>query len=173
MGKTKIISLILISIFLVGCTKNVEEDLPKEPPMKISNEIGNPPNIFIVFDDHGTPVTLDKYCWNEEENDKTCSIEPTPPEELLRGETHLSVAQGAELSFSFPAPYPSSSATEPLQPDKIELIQTKKDETSTFEVKNDEFKAPNEKGVYYYSTILTFYEDIKGEAIYAFSLSVR
>lgn len=173
MRKTKIILLILIGIFLVGCSKNVEEDLPKEPIEETSIEIGNPPNVYIVFDDHGTPVTLDKYCWDEEENDKTCSIEPTPPEELLRGQTHLSVAQGAELSFSLPAPYPSSSATELLQPDKIELIQTKKDEKSTIEVTNKEFTAPNEKGVYYYSAILTFDGDIKGEAIYAFSLSVR
>ena len=103
-GRRKYYTLILlIGIFLVGCSENVEEDLPKEPPEETSKEVGNPPNIrLIVFSDHGTPGTLDKYCWEEEEDDKTCSIEPTPPEERLRGETHLIVAQGAELFLFFP-----------------------------------------------------------------------
>ena len=61
----------------------------------------------------------------EEEDDKTCSIEPTPPEELLKRETHLSVAQEAEVSFSF-----TVSDAEPLyltNPEKVELIQIGKD----------------------------------------------
>jgi len=53
------------------------------------------------------------------------------------------------------------------------LIQIGKDSESTFEVINKQFTAPNEKGIYYYSAILTFDGDLKGEAIYAFSLSVR
>ena len=114
----------------------------------------------------------DKYCWEVE--GKTCELEATPPKERLQlqGEQPMRLDQGEKITFSLSASNPNS-LTELLQPDKIELIQTKKDEISTFEVTNREFTAPNEKGIYYYSAIFTFDGDIKGEAIYAFSLSVR
>ena len=126
---------------------------------------------YVCSGDQTVSGTMDKYCWEVE--GKTCALEATPPEELLQGMTPISVDQGEKISFSLPHHIRLNSVTELLQPHKIELIQTKKDETSTFEVTNKEFTAPNEKGVYYYSAILTFDGDIKGEAIYAFSLSVR
>ena len=81
------------------------------------------------------------------------------------------MAQESKVSFSF-----TVSGADRLyltNPEKIELIQIGKDEESTFEVTNKQFTAPKEKGVYYYSAILTWDGDLKGEAIYAFSLSVR
>jgi len=168
--KIKIILAILIGILLVGCTKNIEEDLPKEPLEETSKEIGNPPEVALISGTLGIPLTLDKYCWEEE--GKTCALEATPPKELLQEKHPIRLDQGEKVTFSLSASNPNS-LTEFLQPDKIELIQTKKDEISTFEVTNKEFTAPNEKGIYYYSAILTFDGDIKGKAIYAFSLSVR
>jgi hypothetical protein len=169
--KMKIILLILTGIILIGCSKTVEENLPKEPPKVISNGIENPPIFRIVSGDHGTPGTLDKYCWEEEE--KTCALEATPPKERLKGIHPIRLDQEEKITFSLSTSELNSATEQLIQPDKIELIQTKNDEESTFEVKNKEFTAPNEKGIYYYSAILTFDGDIKGEAIYAFSLSVR
>lgn len=162
--------MILIGIFLVGCAKNVEEDLPKEPLEETSKEIGNPPNVNLYSGDQTVAGTEDIYCWEAE--GKTCTLEATPPEERLQGIHPMRVDQGEKITFSLSASN-LNSLTEILLPNKIELIQTKKDETSTFEVTNREFTAPNEKGIYYYSAIFTFDGDIKGEAIYAFSLSVR
>ena len=160
----------ILGIFLIGCSKNVEEDLPKKPIEETSIEVGNPPEVIIGSVELGTQATLDKYCW--EEKRKTCALEATPSKEILQGRRRIRLNQGEKVIFSLAASKPPS-LTELLQPNKIELIQTKNDEEYTFEVKNKEFTAPNEKGIYYYSAILTFDGDIKGEAIYAFSLSVR
>ena len=170
MRKSKILISILIGIFLVGCTEN--EVVKEEPVVDPPQEIGKPFD-FYVLDENSTgyDAILDTFCWEEEEVDKTCSLEPTPPNELLKRETHISLTRESKVSFSFPAS--DSDRIYLTNPEKIELIQIGKDGESTFEVIDKQFTAPKEKGVYYYSAILTWDGDLKGEAIYAFSLSVR
>lgn len=169
MGKTKILFIILIGIFLVGCSKN--DVIEEEPLVDSSQEIGQPFDISVHDGDQTNNLKLDSFCWAEEEEDKTCSIEPRPPHELLQGATHLSVEKGANISLSLRTSDPSWLYL--LSPEKIDLVQIHKGEKSTFEVTSKQFFAPKEKGVYYYSAILTWDGDQKGEAIYAFSLSVR
>ena len=83
------------------------------------------------------------------------------------------MGQGADVEVSFSFTVSSADLLYLTSPDKVELIQIGKDGESTFEVINQQFTAPKEKGVYYYSAILTWDGDLKGKAIYAFSLSVR
>ncbi len=159
----------LIGIFLVGCS--VKEEVKEESLVDTPQEIGKPFDFGVHNENSAYGGIIDTYCWDQEEDDKTCSIEPTPPQELLKGETHMSVAQEAEVSFSFIAS--DKDRLYLTSPEEFVLIQTGKDEESTFEVINQKFTAPKGKGVYYYSAILTWDGDLKGKAIYAFSLSIR
>ena len=97
MGNLKIILAIILGIFLVGCSKSVEEDLPKEPIEETSIEFGNPPEFAIVSGNHGTSGTLDKYCW--EVNGKTCALEATPPNERLQGIHPIRLNQEEKVNF--------------------------------------------------------------------------
>ncbi len=74
---------ILICIFLAGCSE--KEEVKEEPLVKPTQEIGKPFD-FYVLDENSTgyDAILDMFCWEEEEVDKTCSLEPTPPNELLK-----------------------------------------------------------------------------------------
>ena len=157
MRKSKILIGILICIFLVVCSE--KEEVKEEPFVEPTQEIGKPFDFYVLDENSsGHNAILDMFCWEEEEDGKTCSLEPTPPNELLKTETHFSLAKESKVTFSFAASDADSLYL--TNPEKIELIQIGKDGESTFEVIDKQFTAPKEKGVYYYSAILTWDGDV-------------
>ena len=169
MKKVKIILIILIGIFLVGCSENdiIEEVIPEEP----TEELLSSPDVSLHVGDLTINGTLDRYCW--EEGGTTCSLEPTSPKERLKEERPLRVNPEVKVNIIIGTSDPLLFPIELLTPDNIELIQTNKDEKTTIEVENKQFTAPKEEGDYYYSAIFTWDGDQKGQAIYAFSLWVK
>ena len=85
----------------------------------------------------------------------------------------MSVTPAEEIRFS--------QATDPGMPNElvglhdtqIELIQVYKGENSQVEHNGKSFNAPEEPGRYYYSAIVKYTGDIKGEASFAFALIVK
>jgi len=73
LGKLKIILLMNLGVFLLGCSKSVEEDLPKKPIEETSIEVGNPPTVQLISGGQAIARTVDKYCW--EQKRKTCALD--------------------------------------------------------------------------------------------------
>ncbi|MFD2043267.1 hypothetical protein ACFSTA_02590 [Ornithinibacillus salinisoli] len=172
MKKRGIILSVLLAFILVGCFSEdtTKEESPSEPP-KNSNDNLKPPD-FQAHTEGGASGILDKYCWEDDE--KTCSLEPNPPDEVLLDHqlSPMKVQPGEEISFSISATkLPQNDDI--LKPTQIELIQQKSQEQTEVNVNDLKMTAPFEKGRYYYTAFVRWDNSLRGEATYAFEILVQ
>lgn len=166
-----LIAAILIGLLLGGCSE--EKPVVEEPQLSEENRqaLGKPPEFSVSISGNEFPAVWDKYCWEDDE--KTCSLQPHPPEEVIKvynSTSNPKAKLGEEISFHLNTP-PESPLFK--QPYSIEIIQFYENEEINVEIIDKKMLAPIEKGKSYYSAILRWDGDLKGEAIYAFSLMVR
>lgn len=167
--------LAFISLLLVACSPNDkgEAKLPGDTEQTPSSDLGRPPDIRVGSKTDVTATVRDKYCW--ENTEKDCSLQPHNPEELVSGNSAMVVHPGDEISIGMVVS-DSTTPRELWSIDELEIIQHFKGEESKVDAINTNdhsFQAPQEAGRYYFSAILRWNGDIKGEAIYAFSFFVK
>lgn len=150
--------------------------LPGEPtePIEASKGITIRPEISIVINENETnlPATVrsirDKFCWESEE--KQCSLEPTPSKALLEHEQSTRVRPEEDLTFRFSRPMEDFDFP---KPDSFKVYVDEDGEMKEAEVVDNQIKAPLNEGRYYMSVKAIWSSEVKGEAIYAFSLLVK
>lgn len=158
MNKWLVILIPLIGLNLIGCSNN---DLNN----KLSGE--KPPKTLIEIENETYETELGSYCWGEFQKD--ICVDKDGPVELLKGKVPIKVKPGEKISFLM--------NYEP-QPNKINVIQIKEKKESNVVVKDNQIKAPVEKGVYYYSYGVWWMNEKElnvshGDALYAFVLEVK
>ena len=176
-----LVYVLLIGALLVGCVDDEKDEeevvqLPREStePIAASKGITIRPEISIVINENETslPATVrsirDKFCWESEE--KQCSLEPTPSRELLEHEQSTRVRPEEDLTFRFSRPKEDFDFP---KPDSFKIYVDEDEEMKEAEVVDNQIKAPLNEGRYYMSVKAIWSSEVKGEAIYAFSLLVK
>ncbi|MDW0114943.1 hypothetical protein QT711_17320 [Sporosarcina saromensis] len=176
--------LLMVSLFLLlfGCSPNDEGEakLPGDTEQTLSETLERP-EIFVGIKDPEeeggvTYAIRDKSCW-EEEGMECNNLQPHDPEELVKGYPTMIVHQEDEISISkLNSDFNTPDAIWDI--DELEIIQHFKGEETTVETVDENngrhtFKAPQEPGRYFFSAILRWNGEIKGEAIFAFSFFVK
>lgn len=172
------LSVIFMSLLLVACSPNDKGEAkpPSNPGQTLSEELGRPEiRVGIEGKEEVTRAVRDKSCWEEE--GKECNLQPHDPEELVKGNPTIIVHQEDKISIN----KINSDINTPdaiWNIDELEIIQHFKGEETKVETIDTEngyhtFKAPQEPGRYYFSAILRWNGEIKGEAIFAFSFVVK
>lgn len=157
--------LLFTALFLFGCAED-EKELPKEA--EVDTTISLKPVIDVSFQNAGASAYFDKYCW--EDDDKQCSLEPTLPSEFLEREKVNHVKPGEALSFRFSIPLDDLDFP---QPNSFVAYIQEGDEMKPIEVNEDTVLAPQTPGKHYMSVKAIWDGDVKGEAIYAFSVYIK
>lgn len=123
----------------------------------------NPPKVMINNVDETYETKLGTYCW------KSGCVDTVGPVELLDGKEPIKVKPGAVLTLKMDYnPKPNS----------IHLRQFTENEETEIALDGNQFTAPNEKGIYYYSYGVWWMDEkrenvSKGDASYYFSLEVE
>ncbi|MDN4606233.1 hypothetical protein [Sporosarcina highlanderae] len=168
--------ILFLFLLLTACSqtdKNHENPTGGEPIQKTKQDFGKPV-LHIGVDAGVTMAIIDKYCWEVE--GKTCSIVPDKPHDLLLGKFSLTVPKGQEISFRIGARSFEELVLNDME--SVTMTQFFKSEESEVEVPEDEdgsrsFIAPNEPGRYFYSGLIRWDSEVKGEASFAFSIVVK
>ncbi|MUK89363.1 hypothetical protein GMD78_13425 [Ornithinibacillus sp. L9] len=167
------ILMFLLAILLVGCFSedSAKEESPSKPP-ETQNKNLTPPHFQPHTGVDSAAGILDKYCWENDE--KNCSIEPNPPDEVLldRQLSPMKVVPEEEISLSVStSDIPQNNDI--FNPTQIELIEHKTQEKTEVSLTDMTMTAPSEKGRYYYTAILRWDNSLQGEAAYAFEILVQ
>ncbi|WP_252501706.1 hypothetical protein [Sporosarcina sp. Marseille-Q4943] len=168
--------MLLISTLLVGCVDDEKDEEEVAAPLsqttKVENEeetvITLKPNIQVTYDRDGIQAFYDKHCWETAE--KKCSLEPTPAQEILEHARANQVKPGAEINFRLSA---ADEWADFPQPDAYEVLIHRDGETTAADLENKVLKVPMAEGRYFMSVKAIWSGDVKGEAVYAFLLSVK
>lgn len=171
-----------LSLLLFGCSPNDigEAKLPGDTEQTLSETLERP-EIFVGIngakEEGGVTYAIrDKSCW-EEEGKECNNLQPHDPEELVKGYPTMIVQQEDELVITkLNSSFNTPDAIWDI--DELEIIQHFKGEETTVQTVDENngshtFKAPQEPGRYYFSAILRWNGEIKGEAIFAFSFLVK
>lgn len=156
MNRWLVVLVILIGCNLMGCSNNNNEMTGEKPP-KVLLEIGN----------KKYETKLGTYCWKEA--GKGICVDTAGPVKLLEGKDPIKVKPGETISFLMDyEPKPTEFTVE-------QFINNKQSEV---EIKDNQVKAPMQKGVYYYSYGVWWKDEkdsnvSKGDAFYAFVIEVN
>lgn len=127
-----------------------------------------PPEAKIEVENNTYETTLGTYCW--EGNNRGICVDTAGPQEVLKDEEPIKVNPSATVTFVMDY--------QP-QPDEIYVTQISDDhEEMEINVEGNQFAAPMEKGVYYYSYGVWWRADgeentTKGDAFYYFVIEVK
>lgn len=171
--KGSVLLLTVLFMILTACSKEKEEPKPPDKEIEeVGGHTGELPDFRVFTTNESAMVVLVNNCWEKVE--ETCHLEHQPPQEHLRGIKKLFVEPGQKVNLTLSTSNPSLPK-ELWSMDFVEtdLVQFYEDEESNVETDIRSFLAPQEPGKYYYSIILKWTGDIKGEANYAFSLVVK
>jgi hypothetical protein len=175
--KWMMLYVLLIGLLLVGCVDDEKDEVVDPPPQptEVENEaetaITLKPDIQVNYGKSKSALWrfYDRHCW--ETADKKCSLKPTPAQEILKHARANQVKLGDEINFRHSV---SPELKDFPQPDAYEvLIHNKDGSTTAVEVDNNKAKVPMVEGRYYMSVKVIWSGEVKGEAIYAFLLSVK
>ncbi len=125
---------------------------------------GKPPKVFIEIGDETYPTILGTYCWKD-----TC-VDTAGPIEMLSGTETIKVKPGETISFVLDYK---------PQPSEIHLSEYRENQESVeITLKDLQFIAPTQKGIYYYSYGVWWMDEKRehvsnGDAFYAFVLEVN
>lgn len=152
----KWIGVILLIFTLVGCSNSgMGSGDPK------------PPNASIKIGDKTYETKLGTYCWNK--NGKGICVDSAGPVEMLKDQKPIVVKPGDKIKFIMDY--------EP-KPNEIDVQQINGEKETEVVVKDNQFNAPTEKGIYYYSYGVWWNNEKEenvsdGDAFYAFVLEVK
>lgn len=166
--KKWVILLFFSVTFIVGGCSN--ETPAPDSLQKEEVELGRPQGIFQTGITGFTPK-YSKHCWEDEE--QSCAFEPFNPSRALEDETGIPTVSspGGEVILRLSAD-PSSNVP---QPDnyRVFLYAGEDDPGTPIDVIDNKITVPEEKGKYYYHVIAEWTEDVKGEAVFIFSITVK
>lgn len=171
------ILIIILTLTLFGCSNDTEPKKEPETETTQSDYIGSP-NDLSIYDSNDNPYStiIDTYCVDDGE--KSCrEISPWHPKDVLEFEERdtFTVSPNEEISFSTSNSEVNDFFT--YHPDTITVILMdgeKEIDGEEINIRNDKFVTPSEPGVYYYSAVMTYEEEVfSGEVYYAFGLHVR
>lgn len=122
-----------------------------------------PPKTKITVGNETYETVLGSYCWGSK------CVDTVGPHELLEGEETIKVKPGEKISIVMEYK---------LKPNEFNVAQIDDNEETEVEIKNNGFKAPTEKGMYYYAYSVWWMDDKEknlshGDAYYAFVLEVN
>lgn len=125
-----------------------------------------PPAAFIEVNGKRHETVLGTYCWSGEK--EGICVDTAGPVQLLEGKEPVEVQPGETIRLMIEGK---------PQPSDMELILVQDDQHIPIEVKDDQFTAPQEKGVYYYSLGAWWKAEENpdvslGDAFYAFVIKV-
>lgn len=154
MKKQLVAVILFVGLVLVGCSNG---GLPGKKP----------PKVFIELNNERFETKLGTYCWKSG-NNGIC-VDTAGPEELLEGKKPLRVKAGEKVKLAMDF--------EP-KPNEINLTQMSGEKETEVELTNQQFTAPLEKGLYYYSYSVWWMDEKEknvsnGDAFYAFALEVN
>lgn len=166
--------LAMLLLLMSACSdKKTEEVSPQG--VVLQGETDYPkkiPHFGVTTSSKAANVILDRLCW--EKPNKKCDIEHVKDfDGLFLGKTTMSVTPREEIFFSHSSPSDVPKELWGLDNIQIDLVQNFKGEKSQVEHDGKSFNAPEEPGRYYYSAKITWINDIKGEASYAFAVIVK
>ncbi|WP_176547354.1 hypothetical protein [Bacillus sp. AFS053548] len=154
---TKWLSAAILFFFLIftGCSAN-------------NGMKGNkPPKTMVQVEDQTYDTKLGTYCWQS--NGQGECVDTAGPVELLKGKKPIEVKPGENVKVIM---------NYNPKPSEIHLTQFNNNKESEIVVVKNQFSAPINKGVYYYSYGV-YWMDKKdehlshGDAFYAFALEVK
>ncbi|MDW0115304.1 hypothetical protein QT711_19320 [Sporosarcina saromensis] len=166
--------LVMFLLLMSACSteKTKEVPSPSEESLEESGYTGMPPTPGVTVNNDVASIRRDRSCW--EKPDKKCNIVHVEDfSSLLSGTRTMRVTPGEEILFSLPTNPGVPNELRGLDNIEIDLIQFFKGEESYVEHDGKSFNAPQEPGKYYYSAVVKWIGDIKGEASYAFSILVK
>lgn len=142
--------LFLTGLSLMGCSS---DGLSGKKPPETTIEIGNK-----TFE-----TTLGTYCWGN-----TC-VDTAGPIDLLEGKEPIKVKQGEIISLVMDYN---------PKPNEFYLGQISENKETEVVMKDNQFSAPTQKGVYYYSYGVWWMDDkaknvSNGDSFYAFAIEVN
>jgi hypothetical protein len=161
MNKLTIIFFLAVSLILSACqsiNSNTEENI-------LSGE--KPPNAYIEIDNKRFDTKLGTYCWQTK--GKGICVDTVGPVELLEGKKPGQVEPEEKITFVMDY-HP--------KPNQFHVQQNGNGKETEVVVNQNQFNAPAQKGVYYYSYGV-WWKDEKvehlshGDAFYAFVLEVK
>lgn len=172
MKKWVVILVSSIIFILGGCTIGEKsKDVTPTPNVSLQKdgiELGRPDGLFQTGVVAFTPK-YSKHCW--EDGDQSCSFEPFNPTRALEDGLPTKSGPGEIVKLELSA---DSNSNVP-QPDdyRVFLYADEDDPGTTIDVIDNKITVPEEKGEYYYTVIAEWNKDVKGEAVFIFSVSVK
>ena len=167
MKKITLLASVLLFIFIL----NACNDIPIENTSSNLSLSGDfPPNVNIKIDSKEHETKLGSYCWESNAKGKAECVDTAGPLELLEDVKTIKVNAGEQIKLIMDYT---------PKPNKIHLSQMKSNhDEMEIEVKDNQFTAPNEKGIYFYSYGFWWMDEedkdlSHGDAFYAFSLEVK
>ena len=132
-----------------------------------------PPNVVVKINDEKYETVLGTYCWDiSSTGDKKIGkcVDTAGPVDLLKDKEPIQITAGEEVTLIMDYT---------PKPNEMHLSQVKSDnDEMENEMKDNQFIAPNEKGIYFYSYGVWWMDEedkdlSHGDAFYAFSLEVK
>lgn len=166
MKKFNLLAAFILALLLVACSasngKNTNPTL----------EGDKPPSLFVEVADKEYETVLGSYCWNTPSIDGEASaecIDTVGPVDLLKNQEPIQLKAGEEVRLKM---------NYSPKPNKIYLEQITEDGEIEIQVKDNQFFAPDEQGIYFYSYGAWWMDEEDknlslADAFYAFSLEIK
>lgn len=150
MKKWVFIGTVLLVLTMLGCSNG---GITGSKPPKTNITVGN----------ETYETVLGSYCWSSK------CVDTGGPLELLEGKETIKVKPGEKVSIVMDYK---------PKPNEFYVVQIDDNEETEIKTKNNRFKAPKEKGIYYYAYSVWWMDDKEknlshGDAFYAFVLEVN
>ena len=122
-----------------------------------------PPKTMIQIGEQTYETKLGSYCWTGE------CVDTAGPVELLKGKKTIEVKPGEDITVKM---------NYNPKPSDVYLSQINNNKEIKVAIENNRFKAPSNKGLYYYAYSVWWMDKKKehtsnGDAFYAFTLEVK
>lgn len=148
-----IVIISIAALFLYGCSNTGKESLSGY----------SPPDVYIDVDNEKYKTKLGTYCW------KGDCVDTFGPAELLKDKEPIQVEAGATVTLEMDYN---------PKPNDVYLTRIVDNKEFTVPIQDHKFKAPTEKGIYYYSYGVWWLDEkdknmSHGDAFYAFVLAVK
>ncbi|MCG1028782.1 hypothetical protein J5S49_10790 [Virgibacillus halodenitrificans] len=122
-----------------------------------------PPLVSIKIDNKEYDTKLGTYCWNG-----NC-VDTVGPVELLKEKAPVQVHAGGQITLNMKYT---------PKPNETYLSQINNDGETEIKLKHNQFKAPDEKGIYFYAYSVWWMDEedenlSHGDAFYAFVIKVQ
>ncbi|MBP0723839.1 hypothetical protein J5Y03_01415 [Bacillus sp. RG28] len=155
MNKWLTLTVLFLFINLTSCSSN--DGMKGDKPPKTMIQIGG----------QTYETKLGTYCWSSK--GKGECVDTAGPVELLKGKKPIEVKPGEDITVMM---------NYNPKPNEIHLTQINNNKEIKVAIEKNHFKAPSNKGLYYYAYSVRWMDKKKehtsnGDAFYAFALEVK